>query len=108
MFIIFMDIATLATIEEKAIKFFEILKSKSQEGIEDSITNIKRYEIRCVNFFISNVKWIDTSINVTLFSRRYTILIPDQDSWYEIRFFSLLLVNKIHMLIIYGTILFLL
>jgi hypothetical protein len=56
MFIIFMDIATLATIEEKAIKFFEILKSKSQEGIEDSITNIKRYEIRCVNFFISNVK----------------------------------------------------
>ena len=51
-----MDIATLATIEEKAIKFFEILKSKSQEGIEDSITNIKRYEISCVNFFISNVK----------------------------------------------------
>jgi len=59
MFIIFMDIATLATIEEKAIKFFEIVKSKSQEGIGYSITNIKGYEIRSVNF-ISNVKWIDT------------------------------------------------
>jgi len=55
MFIIFMDIATLATIEEKAIKFFEIVKSKSQEGIGYSITNIKGYEIRSVNF-ISNVK----------------------------------------------------
>jgi hypothetical protein len=41
MFIIFMDIATLATIEERAIKFFEIVKSKSQEGIGYSITNIK-------------------------------------------------------------------
>jgi hypothetical protein len=55
MFIIFMDIATLATIAEKAIKFFQIVKSKSQEGIGYSNTNIKCYEIRCVNF-ISNDK----------------------------------------------------
>lgn len=55
MFIIFMDIATLAIIEEKAIKFFQIVKSKSQEGIGYSNTNIKGYEIRCLNF-ISNVK----------------------------------------------------